>query len=791
MLFQILKKDLMKRKGVNIILFLFMTLATVFLSSSVNNIMVVGSAVNYYMDYANVPDVNVVATSDDEKDLIDAFIEDKKAIGEITEADYNNFLVLTDKNVLKNQDEAINTKGTSLYLSTQDIDYVKVFDEEGKPFTLADDEIALTSVFLEKNDLDVGDTMSIRIGDVKKEFKIKTIMKDAAFGSEMVGMSRFVVSQNVYDELSKDATKLSLYYIMTPDPNALIQDINSQDYASVMNTITKDLYMMIYSFDMIFAALLILIGICLILIALLVLRFTLIFTMEEQYYEIGVLKAIGLRNSAIKRLYLVKYLVIVTLGACLGLLLSFPISDIMVQSVSQNMIMESSSANLIVNVLCAAFVVIMVLGFCYLCTRKLNKVSAITAIHGGADGERFHKLRGIHLSKRKHMRISLYLGSNDILCSFRRFLILVITFSISFILITIPLNTINTMRSNEMVRKFLLNPDSAVYVRNIELENEEKYNKGYQIETAMDRITNELEDKGYEDVALTGISIYFLSMSDSSSSESKRIMSVQVMGANVDYPAYEEGTAPTLENEIAISKGLMKENGWSIGNSVDVTIDGVKRSMIITATYSDYMQLGKSARLNPKVDCGNELLFDYWNVNVDMKSDKSQIDLASSLQQEFTQYEWADAQKLVDQNVGGIQNVLESSLLPMTAMLCVVIMLITLLMEKLFITREKGQIAMLKSIGVSMSTIRNWQLSRMILVVLSSMLISIPLSFLSNQFMLKPIFSIMGADVAIQVNTLDVYVIYPGILLIGIIIATYIAVRSVKRIDIRDLNNLE
>ena len=57
MIQRILRKDLKRRKSVNIILFLFIMIASIFLSSSINNIMVVSSAVNYYMDYANVPDV--------------------------------------------------------------------------------------------------------------------------------------------------------------------------------------------------------------------------------------------------------------------------------------------------------------------------------------------------------------------------------------------------------------------------------------------------------------------------------------------------------------------------------------------------------------------------------------------------------------------------------------------------------------------------------------------------------------------------------------------------------------
>ena len=71
------------------------------------------------------------------------------------------------------------------------------------------------------------------------------------------------------------------------------------------------------------------------------------------------------------------------------------------------------------------------------------------------------------------------------------------------------------------------------------------------------------------------------------------------------------------------------------------------------------------------------------------------------------------------------------------------------------------------------------------------MIISIPLSLLSNQFLLKPIFAIMGAEVQIQVNALQAYVLYPIVLLIGIVLATILATRSIKHVDIREMNNLE
>jgi len=58
---------------------------------------------------------------------------------------------------------------------------------------------------------------------------------------------------------------------------------------------------------------------------------------------------------------------------------------------------------------------------------------------------------------------------------------------------------------------------------------------------------------------------------------------------------------------------------------------------------------------------------------------------------------------------------------------------------------------------------------------------------LSNVFVLKPIFKIMGAEIQIQVVPWQVYGVYPAVLMAGIILAAIIASRKVKNIHIKDL----
>ncbi len=792
MFLRILKKDMKVRKSINFVLFLFIAIASVFLSSSVSNIAVVSSAIEYYMDYANTPDVMFITTKNEEKDEIRQWLKEEART--IEKSDYEELLTIGEADIYINKNgkqSAFESKGFSLVVGTQGNDYCRAYDQEGKEFDVDSGEIAFGKNLMEENDLKAGDKVTIRIGTVEKTFTIKLSVKDAVFGHEMSGTQRMMISSKDYEDFyqQESVSMFGLYYVETNDTAECIQEITDAGFETVNNVQTRDTYKLIYSMDMIMAALLILIGICLIFIAFLVLRFALVFTIEEDYREIGIMKAIGMKNFAIKKIYLTKYLFLVVTGAVLGLVVSIPVSGVMVDSVSQNMIMESSSANLWINILCTIAIILVVMIFCYRCTKKMNDISAIAAIRGGGTGERYGKRAGISLYKRRRMPVTVFLGVNDIASNIRRYLILLFTFCISFILITIPLNTLNTMRSREMVEKFDLNPDSVVYVSGIEVSGEQYHTSG-ELKKAVLRLENEMKQEGYE-AMLTYCPIYFLQYGEKDSVSKVSIMTMQMLGDNTDFLKYDDGVAPQLENEIAFSKQILEMYDWKIGDTIEMSVNGTGKQMLITGTYTDYMQMGQSARLNPYLDCGEEVMFDYWKIMVDMKTEKTTEEIKAELSGKLPEYDWNTAQEVIDVNVGGIQQTLDSIVYPMTGFLCALIMLITILMEKLFIVREKGEIAMLKSIGYKTRDLRWWQVLRMVIVAFLSMLIAAPMSLLSNRLVLQPVFRIMGAEVEIQVDPWKVYVEFPAILFAGIIVAVIVATRGIRKTDIREMNQAE
>jgi len=791
----ILKKDLMKRKGINLILLLFMMLSTIFLASSVSNIYLVLRGVDHYMEVANVCDVQVALASDSEHDVIEEWI---KSRSEITEYDYEELYGIKAEDVVIKKDgkqneneEKLFAEGWDIYIGTEDGKYAKPLDADGNALSLDAGTVALSSGLADKNGLRPGDTLGISFGDRTFDFEIALICKDILWGNEMSGMTRLVFNRNDFERITADGSgvKTGVFGFCSTDASKSTASMNEQHFQTLMSTVLRSTYTMLYVFDMIIAALLIAIGICLILISLMILRFSLMFTMEENYREIGVMKAIGMRDFSIRKIYFIKYLALVTAGALAGFLISIPVGDALLKVVSKNMVLGNTSNIWGLNLFCSMAVVVFVTGMCILFTGKLKKVSAIDAIRNGEKGERYQKRRGLDLHTKKHMGTVAFLGLNDILCNKKRYLVLFFTFCISFVLITVPLNTLTTMESDEMTEKFSLNPDAA-YIEKIEAAGDEPYHSIPEIERALERIRKELSEKGY-DAEVGVLALFFTEWTTLEGRNIGLFLTRYRVGAQGSECMYAEGVVPRLENEVAFSKTVMEENGLAVGDTILTKIDGKDKEFLITGCYSDYMQLGRSACLSPALDMDSTIASGYWKTEVVIDTELSAEEQVEKFEKEFPQYKWTTAQQAVDVNIGSVKNTLEAMQMPMTAMLCILIMLITILMMKLFLVREKGQIAMLKSIGYRSRYIRMWFMMRMVWVVILSMAAAVPLSILSNQFILTPVFGIMGAELDIQVNVVKAYLVYPGVLLAGIMAAVVIATTGMKKINTSDMKIAE
>ena len=182
-------------------------------------------------------------------------------------------------------------------------------------------------------------------------------------------MTRYIISDRYFNEIENSVAKINYNYgIDTDNLDLFTKEMNKEGFNTIY-TVDKDTFAYTYIMNNLIAGVLIVVGICLIIISFLILRFTIVFTLEEEYKEIGIMKAIGIKNFTIKIIYLIKYFVLIVVAALVGLIFSIPLSNVMINTVSKNMIMEDGSANFNVNILSSILVMVIVMVLCFFCTK--------------------------------------------------------------------------------------------------------------------------------------------------------------------------------------------------------------------------------------------------------------------------------------------------------------------------------------------------------------------------------------------------------------------------------------
>ena len=413
MYLNILKRDLKRKKTMNVILLLFIILATTFVSSSVNNMVSITSALDNYFDIANVPDFTTITlqkgTTENIEDVLDSIEEvDSYEIEELIAMSYEDF-------TFHSSDEE---SGGSYFLTSFDELQLNIFDQNNNKITeLNDGEMIIPQKVMNALKVEAGDKVTVDFADVEKTFTIVGGCKDAMFGGSGITLNRMMVTQSDYDKFANANEIVDLYkgnvtYVQTDDAKAVEQEVNNHDCGIVL-TGDRALFKVVYTMDMILSAVLLIVSFCLIIISFVVLRFTIGFTLSEEYREIGVMKAIGIKDVKIRGLYMVKYMALSLIGALVGFVVSIPFAEMLLSSTSSCMVIENTNT-LALNIVCALFIVALTLLFCFKCTGKAKKFTPVDAIRNGETGKRFKRKGLLKLSK-THLKPSSFLSAT--ICS--------------------------------------------------------------------------------------------------------------------------------------------------------------------------------------------------------------------------------------------------------------------------------------------------------------------------------------------------------------------------------------
>lgn len=782
MYLRILKKDLKRKRTMNAIMLIFIILAAMFISSSANNLITIATALDDYFELAKVPDYWYATPYEGERDRFEDFAKD-------------HGYGLTTAKCIQINPQFIQVDGEAFEYSNvvclSTVEKTKVFDSDEKQIThVKDGEIYVTNeIFHSKeNHFYEGCKIEIATEREKKTFTLKGCTKDALFGSSMIGMTRFLVSENDYKFFdTEDKTIFYSLAVYTEDAS-FIDNYNELDLKTIMGVNRSGIKLM-YFMDTLIAAIILVVSLCLILISMVILRFTIHFTMSEEFREIGVMKAIGITNEKIRGLYIVKYLAISLIGSALGFALSIPFGNLLIESVSNNIIISGKN-KIFLNLIFSLGTAMTVVLFCYLCTRKIRKFSPIDAIRNGETGERYKGKGILHLS-RSHLPTVPFLSANDILSGLRKYVTMILIFTLGLLLIIIPVNTINTLQSDNLITMFSM-ADCDLVISQALLFSQNARNEEL-IREKLDDVRKVLKDHSIDADVFQEI-MFRLTVSHGE----KKTTSLAFQGTGgvtAEQYAYLKGTPPQNKGEVALSYITADNINADIGDEVEIDIGGETRKYTVTAINQSMNNLGEGIRFYQEEDINYDLAAGNFGIQISYRDvpDKKTFDERKELLRDtYPEEKVYTAGEYISYMIGDVAEQIDDVKRLILGIIICINMLVAVLMVKSFITKEKGEIAILKAIGFKNSSLVAWQSLRIGIVLLLSILIGTAVSTPLSKLTVEPIFRIMGAySIQFEVVPLEVYVTYPLMVLFATVFAAALGALQLRKISASETSNIE
>ena len=776
MFFRILKKDLQRRKTTNVILLVFIVLASMFISSSINNVLAIMNGIDYFWERANMPDLVAVGiqTSNGED-----------AIAQLETIDSYDVIPLRvlDTDQLTHDEKAVE------HFSPYMIPYVEqtllFFDESNNPIQeVAPGTVRVSATSMREAGLKTGDSLMVELEGERRELIIAGPLKDPT----CLGR-RYVMNAEEYDEWFADSNVLSgkLFYIYTNHRTETMEQLAANSASGLMLYEKETLRLNLFP-DMILAGILLAVSICLMLIAFVVLRFTISFTLQEEYRQIGVMKAIGLSDTGIRGVYLAKYFLLSVIGAAIGFFGSIPFSGLLLDSISQTMVMGNENS-MLVNAFCSIFVVVITLAFCYGCTGKVKKYTPVDAIRNGTTGERFQKKGLLQLSRTPGRPVA-FLALNDVLSQPRRFGTIILTLFLCLSMVLMLTTSINTLKSNGLIPALNMTHFDIIcsggYTTSPSPEGSWMLRESMEESKALLR-RNGMDCRCYAEVDFSLALNYGEKKCD--------VYIAQGVGTTTDQYVYFEGSAPSGTGEIGITKQVAQKLGAGIGDTITMQIGSEKRDFLVTGHYQTMMNQGMSARIHQDEVISYEYLISTWGMQVEFLDDPGEKEIVNRIPaiMEILDVETVQTEAEYVEFMTGMAETLEYVRLLILAISLIIIVLITVLIGHSFMAKERGAIAVLKAIGFRNSQIISWQALRFVIICIISAVLAIALHLPIMKLAIDPIFTAMGAYFGIEykIVPLELYCIYPALFLAITSAGAFLTAQHIRTVQTSECSNID
>ncbi len=755
MYYRLLRNDLIKSKVIALTTTLFVAAAAMLVALAAILVVNLSGAIDTLMTRAKTPHFTQMHAGDLQLARLVAFAEQNQAVADFQALEFLN--MDGGHFLFSGGSLADSVQDNGFSVQSEKFDFL--LDLDGNVITVSDGEIYVPIAYIQDGTARIGEIVTV----AGRTFTIAGALRDSQMQPLLSSSKRFLVSQNDFNALRRFGSLEYLIEFRLHDLGklgAFQSDYTAAGLEANGPTLTYALFRMFNGLsDGLMIAVVLLVSGLVIAIAFLCIRFTLLAKIEDDYREIGVMKAIGLRNEDIKKIYQTKYVAIAALGSLLGYGLSFLFRDALLANIRLYM-GESDNASLapILGIVSVALVFLAIVTYVNGMLGRFRNISPAEAVRFGVSQGTAGGARRFRLSINKLLGVNVFLGVKDVLARNSLFITMLAVLVLAAFIIIVPQNLYNTISSNSFITYMGVgNSDLRIDIQ----QTDHISNKAMEIAAVMEK------DQSISKFVVLTTKTFRVKLADGSLEHIKI-----ELGDHLVFPlTYADGRAPTAENEIALSVLNAKEMGKKVGDVIKVIINGNETTLTVCGVYSDVTNGGKTAKAVFSDDSAEVM----WSVITAKLADPSLLDeKISEYAHRFTFAKVSDIDEFIRQTYGGTISAIGKAAYAAIGVALALTMLITLLFMRMLIAKDRYTIAMMKAFGFTNTDIKAQYVARSVFVLVVGILLGTLLANTIGETLAGAVIASFGASsFKFAINPAFAYLLSP-LMMAGVVLAATI-----------------
>lgn len=456
------------------------------------------------------------------------------------------------------------------------------------PGELQDGEVYVPYSFCSLYDVETGDVVKLATAEGEKEeiFTIKGFFEDPVAGSSLMGMKEALMTRNDMERLAAkldvageaaQGRRASVLHIFRVQDSAL----SFGEFQKVLNE-NSDL-MAVWGFSYgkgtimgfmlilqnIFAGFLLVFVMILLIVAMIIIGHSISSSIEQNYVDMGILKAIGYTRNDLCTVRLLQYLLVVLGGMIVGL----PISALVVREINRLMVTVTgllipSDIPIGNSLLALGLILLIITGFICIKTVKIGKITPIRAIRGGAEDVYF---KSRFMAPIRKGGLSFWLAYRQLVSGKKQYI------SACFIASLLVFFLSLTARMEAWI-----GPDGKGLMDSFSAS---RFDIG--VECTEDELAEEIEELIAARAGITDS--YQFSMNRAAVGQIEYLMNI------ISEPGYFNlllGRTCLYQNEIVVTQAVADELNVGIGDTVPVSFGGKELDFIISGIYQCANDMG-------------------------------------------------------------------------------------------------------------------------------------------------------------------------------------------------------